>query len=682
MNSIRIYGTIGDFEGPSAQLVADAIEGGGADDDLEVRINSAGGLVSEGMAIYSRLIQHKGKKTVIIDGMAASMASLIAMAGDEILISEAGLIMIHHPMNIMMGNAEELRKGASDLDVMAEAVANIYAKRTGKPYDEIWQMMSDETYMNAEDAIEMGFATSVLSAGNDEEPQMISMAHLKVKALPEFAATMCISGKRPEILAEQPAVTTQKMDSEMAEPVKKTVPAGDAVVTETATMTSAPDLDAIRMEERKRIQEITRAAMQANISDELRDKLINDNKTVEQAKVSMFEQIAANDSAQPAMRNAHTAQISVQKDGADKMAEGMTAWMIQRSGVAKDVNRHAKIDLDPGEFRGLTMMEMARHCLEANNISTRMMDRSTLAKTALMMNGQSTSNFPVILENTMHKTLQAAYAQQPDTWSRFCRTGTVTDFRPHYRYRMGSLEDIKTVTEDGEFKNIKINDAERNVISAGTKGGIIAITRQTIINDDMNAFMDLSMMLGRAARRTIENDVYALLALNSGLGPTMPDSNPLFDAAHVNIGTGSALGVAGLEADRVLLSQQRDVDSNEYLDLRPAILLVPVGLGGDARTINDMQYDSDSTAASVKPNKVRGLFSDIVDTPRLSGTRRYIFADPTVYPTLEVAFLDGVQEPFLDMQEGWRTDGVEWKVRLDYGVGGVDYRGAVTNAGA
>jgi hypothetical protein len=79
---------------------------------------------------------------------------------------------------------------------------------------------------------------------------------------------------------------------------------------------------------------------------------------------------------------------------------------------------------------------------------------------------------------------------------------------------------------------------------------------------------------------------------------------------------------------------------------------------------------------------VRGLFGDIVDTPRLSGTRRYLFAATSEAPVLEVAFLDGNDAPYLESETGFTVDGTRWKVRLDFGIAAVDYRGAVTNAGA
>jgi hypothetical protein len=140
--------------------------------------------------------------------------------------------------------------------------------------------------------------------------------------------------------------------------------------------------------------------------------------------------------------------------------------------------------------------------------------------------------------------------------------------------------------------------------------------------------------------------------------------------------------MASVDADRVLMASQRDVSGNDYLDLRPAVLLVPIGLGGTARSINDAQYDPDTANKLQKPNVVNGLYRDIVDTPRLSGTRRYSFVDPVEAAVLEVAFLDGNQDPYLEMQDGFDVDGARYKVRLDYGVAAVDYRGAVTNAGA
>jgi hypothetical protein len=403
---------------------------------------------------------------------------------------------------------------------------------------------------------------------------------------------------------------------------------------------------------------------------------IDGGSSAEAVRAKVIDKLAA---SQTTVRGV----IQTVDDAFDKFKRGATDWLIQRSGLAHALGDAGK-NLQPGEYRGMTLLDLARECLARQGVNVRGMDKMALAGMAFTHRGggmNTTSDFAVLLENTMHKMLLAAYAVQPDTWSRFCAIGSVSDFRAHNRYRMGTFGALDSLTESGEFKNKQIPDGQKETITAATKGNIVAVSRQTIVNDDMNALAQLLTMLGRAAKLSVEVDVYAALALNSGLGPTLNDGKTLFHADHANIGTGSALSVAGLDADRVVMASQRDISSNEYLDLRPKALLVPIGLGGNAKVINNAQYDPDDSGKYAKPNKVNGLFADIVDTPRISGTRRYLFADANVAPVLEVAFLDGQREPVLETQDGWRQDGTEMKVRLDYAVGGVGYHGAVTNAG-
>src|SRR5690606_25680565 len=142
-------------------------------------------------------------------------------------------------------------------------------------------------------------------------------------------------------------------------------------------------------------------------------------------------------------------------------------------------------------------------------------------------------------------------------------------------------------------------------------GNIVGLSREAIVNDDLDGFSRMVTMLGRAAALSIEIDGYALLTENGGLGPIMSDGKTLFHADHYNIGTASALPVEGIDKDRVVMAQHKDPEGHEYLELRPAVLVVPIPLGGPAPVINDAQYDPMSNALQ-PPNKVRGLFRDIV----------------------------------------------------------------------
>lgn len=415
---------------------------------------------------------------------------------------------------------------------------------------------------------------------------------------------------------------------------------------------------------------LSRDGVQALQTDVLADPAL----TVEQIQAKLLTEVGKN--AGPANPQNAGPRIETVADESDKRRDAIVAALMVRAGVETDVAVRASMSTNP--FRGHKLLDVARASLQRAGIKTDGMGQREIVAAAFT---QSTSDFPVLLETAMHKSLQTAYARAALTWNRFCATGSVSDFRAHSRYRVGSFGSLDAKNELGEFVNKSIPDGEKSTITAGTKGNIINLSRESIINDDLGAFVGLAASLGRAAARTVEVDVYALLALNAGLGPVMSDTKTLFHSDHYNIGTAGALGVTSLEDARVKMASQLDVSRNDYLDLRPAVLLVPMSSGGTARVLNAAEYDPDTANKLQKPNMVRGLFRDVVDTPRLSGTRFYAFADPTEAPVLEVAFLDGVQEPFLEQQDGFDVDGSRWKVRLDYGVAAIDFRGAVTNAG-
>lgn len=126
--------------------------------DVDVVINSPGGDVFAGAAIYAYLKAHPGRVVVKIAGIAASIASLIAMAGDEILISRAGYLMIHQPWMYARGDAEDMERCARQLREIGAGFAAVYAEKTGRTQEEINALLDAETYMNAESALEMGFA--------------------------------------------------------------------------------------------------------------------------------------------------------------------------------------------------------------------------------------------------------------------------------------------------------------------------------------------------------------------------------------------------------------------------------------------------------------------------------------------------------------------------------------------
>ena len=658
---VLIYGNIGDRWNEDGVVASELVRDLSAlqADTINLRINSYGGSVPDGLAIYNALRRHKAAVNVFVDGVAISCASYIAMAGDTITMAKNAQMMIHGPWTIAAGNASDMREQADILDRYAKAMASAYADKSGKTYEDALALLTDgkDHWFLADEAKAEGFA--------DEVGEEVAVAASLASSfdLSRFKAAAPTAACAPQQVPQPTAAAVTTKEASMPAPVPA---AGQPAATPFAR-TKDDNAQVIAM--------FKPFAARPEIAALQTEVLADPGLTIETIQARLLAEMGKG--AEPANPQNAFPKIETVSDEGDKRKDAVVASILARAGVAQDAAARAALSSNP--YRGDRLLDTARASLQRAGVSVSGMTPMEVVAAAFT---QGTSDFPVLLENAMHKTLQAAYATAALTWNRFCATGSVSDFRAHNRYRTGSFGSLDAVNELGEFVNKSIPDGEKASITAGTKGNIINLSRTAIINDDLGAFVGLSNMLGRAAARTVEADVYALLALNSGAGPTMGDGKALFHADHGNITTGAAITMAALDLDRVAMASQKDVSGNDYLDLRPAVLLVPIGLGGTARSINDAQYDPDTANKLQKPNIVNGLFRDIVDTPRMTGTRRYLFADPSEAPVLEVAFLDGNQNPYLELQNGFDVDGARYKVRLDYGVGAIDYRGAVTNAGA
>lgn len=153
---------------------------------LTLRIHSYGGEVLDGHAIYNALLRHSGGVTVQIDGVAASMASVIAMVGAPVKIAANGFLMIHNPANFTYGDSREMKKSADLLDKMRDGLVNIYTQKTGLPPEEIEALMDDETWLTAEEAMEKGFVDEI----TDEVKAVAKFDPKKAKAYRNIPAAL------------------------------------------------------------------------------------------------------------------------------------------------------------------------------------------------------------------------------------------------------------------------------------------------------------------------------------------------------------------------------------------------------------------------------------------------------------------------------------------------------------
>lgn len=681
---ILIYDPIGENwfgDGFTAKRFIADLEELGNVDDIKIRINSPGGEVFDGFAIYNALKNHPAEIHVQIDGVAASIASVIAMAGDLITMGDGAMIMIHDPWSIAIGDAEDFRGAAEMLDKIKEGIIDAYAGRTGLKRDHLAEMMDRETWFTVEESIENGFADERMQ---ESVPATIPAA---ASAAP-WAQVMAKFRNAPaDVITPRETADSSTPENTGTFPDREQIEMNDKV-TQTESVKDADEIrktavaqgvkDGIAKEQNRRVSIRNAFGRHADNFRPLLDECMDDiNCTVETAQAKLLAKLA--DGAEPLAPGA----VEPVMDARDKFRTGAAKALLSRTGHETRESGN--------EFNGMHLAQMAGHALKLAGVNTRGLSNNQLA--LKVMAAQSTSDFPLILSNVAGKMLRAAYGAYPSTYQIWCAVGEVSDFKANPRLQMGSFNNLAVIPEGGEYTYGSLTE-EGESITAATKGKMLQLTRQMIVNDDLGAFNRRAMLLGRAAARTVNNDVYELLTSGaSNNGPTMSDTGQLFNSTavttaggHANLaGSGGAPSVATISAGRAAMRKQKDAGLKDVLNIMPRTILGPVVLEDTIWAILNSTADP-ASSNSRKANYVRDVATlELVTDPFLDGisaTGWYLAADPMDAPLIEVDFLDGEREPFIDESIDWQSDAMEMKVRLDYGLSAIDWRGGYRNAGA
>ncbi|EKT4075709.1 Clp protease ClpP [Stenotrophomonas maltophilia] len=715
---LLIYGPIGDYfwgEGVTAASVVEQLAGTTAS-VINVRINSDGGVVTDGLAIYNALKQHPATINVTVDGVAASIASLIAMAGSTRRMHENTMLMLHGPQGGGWGFAGDLRERADQIDVYGRQMLVSYSGRAKNPAD-IEAMLTDrrDHWLTASEALALGLVSEVIPDVQPEPADSVAAAallsyvsaisgtegavHARLRKHIQATTTASAFASLREV--HQRAVVAHLEETSMKQqcqlimaqagtaPAASTpaAPASPAPATAVPPVAAAP-VAAATLAPTATVEQVIAAISARNAAirtvfagfrevsgvQALEAECLADAAITEDvARGKLLAKLAA--SGQPLAGGFSITDVVPEEDN---QRRAQVNALLARAGVLTGADAESARNGNP--YAHTTLLALAERSLIQAGVNTRGMDREQIARGVLAV--QTTSDFPVLLENVLHRVLVGAYNLQQFTWTRFCATGTLSDYRPHSRYHLSSFSDLKPVNEAGEYENGVLGDGEVETIKGARKGRILQITPEVLVNDDLGAFVRITTALGQAAGRTIEKDVYDVLKQNSGLGPVMKDGHTLFHAEHGNIAPGAAVSVDAFDAMRQLMALQMDPGGNDYLDISLSRFLGTVAMHGRANLVNNSEYDPDVTGKFQVNNTSRATFSDIITSPRLgTGKGWYGFADPNVEPVIEVAFLNGVQTPVLEQETNFRTDGLSWKVVHKYGVGAVGWRGAAYNPG-
>jgi len=416
----------------------------------------------------------------------------------------------------------------------------------------------------------------------------------------------------------------------------------------------------IREEEKARCLEIRSACKSLKLDSSVADGFVERDISADEARKEMIKLAEKRDEETTTV----TPTIEVTSAQEEKRAESMVNAIIHR------VNPENELKSEDREYRGMDLVDMARATLNNQGVKTSGLTKSEIAERAL----HSTSDFVHILENVTNKSLRDAYAEREQTFAPFTRNVTVSDFKQISRTQLGDAPSLNKVNEQGEFTHGKTSDAAEKY-SVETFGRIVGISRQTIVNDDLDALSRLPQMYGRAARDLESRLVYNEITSN----PQMADGEPLFSAAHGNLASsGTAIDVASVSKGRQAMRLQKGLGDELFIDLMPKYILTPVAL----------QTTVDQFLGQITPNtngEVNPFTSRLqgISDPRLDVAPGawYMIASKDQIDMIEIARLEGQQGPVLSQKIGFEKDGVQFKVVYDLGVKVIDHRGFYKNPG-
>lgn len=445
----------------------------------------------------------------------------------------------------------------------------------------------------------------------------------------------------------------------------------ERTATEEVTIQPVVDVDAIRsatreaaiIEERQRSTDIRVAVRSAGLDVAYADELINNGITVDAARADVLEKLAERTEKTPVSSRA---DIITTVDETEMRRELMTEAILYRT------NPRNKLSDGARQYAGLTMIDLARECLDVKGVKTRGLDRMQIASRAF----EGTSDLTSILANTANKSLRQAYEAAPRTFTTWARQASASDFKTISRTNMSDAPALEKVTENGEFKRGIVTDG-KETYQLATVGKIIGLTRQAIINDDLSAFTRIPAMFATAAANYESDTVYGILTANAALS----DSVALFHATHTNLtGTGTAISIDSLGVGRKLLRRQKTPQS-VVMNLAPRYLIVPAALESIAwQFTNPPIFPTAPTSANPFMGELQVVVEGRLDDN--SATAWYMAADTSQIDTVEYCYLEGQSGVYIETRQGFDVDGMEIKARLDFAAKAIDYRGLYKNVGA
>jgi ATP-dependent Clp endopeptidase proteolytic subunit ClpP len=738
---IYVFNDISSFWGFSSKDLADALKGTKKDFPVEVYINSLGGEVLEGLAIYN-LLSSRTNVTTIVTAMAASIASVIFLAGSKRMIYDNAMVMVHNPKFSVSGGKEDFEAGIDLLQKTEESIRSIYTSRTGKSAEQVTSWMEKDTYFTAEQALNEGFATEVIEAleiemtGASLQELVAKLSHLqgifnvKKKLDPKFQAYLedyCAPlGLKVEDLEEGVLTALQtKFDKKT---VKKPA-ANPSLHSEDDALVAVRKRQAEELDRVEAIQDYARLNGDIELNDDYVKSLGTKATTVRGLASFAVREGWTRDRFELEARRAEKkdmGKFAIHTNSSEFDPQALTCSLVRQCGIpAKATNVLGReygyesmfpekilTAADKPGIRDTSLLQvMEQSYIQANG--SRYPGRLntdgfiTACREALWKLRAATGNTTWtglgIFDDVANKVLLAAYEGQNTTWEKWVYTTSVTDFKNMNLYRMTMKGGYLKVGADGELKHGGFDD-DKYTVSANTYGKIVGLSRRDIINDDLGALTRIMTALGMEGAKFLEELFYTqLMNQLTTLFPTGGGNRNYLSGATTN------LSVDGLSQGETLFMNQIDADLAPLL-LSPSILLVGTSnsvVANELFTKTSLQVlQTANSKGRPDENPHVGKFTPVVSPylnntnikartdaivavgaaiPGQTTTLWFLLADPSAAMGSVVigAFLNGNRRPVVESNDApFDVLGLQWRAYHDAGVANGDPILGVMSKGA
>lgn len=662
MAELFIYDTIG-FGGLTSNDFKEQLAGLGNVNEIDVHINSGGGDVFQGIAIGSLLKKHPATINVFIDGLAASIASVIAMAGDTITIAESALMMIHEGHAGLVGEADELRKEADLLDKINSLIAALYADRTGKPVDDIRQLMSDETWFSAQEALEIGLVDFI------SEPVAVAACaginKLNFKNVPE-----CYRDSLNTQLEKGTAYKRGQMETEYK-----------VAVDETEVQRR---VDEEIKAHKVLMGDIRNECKKLNL-DEHADELCDNCKTLDDARKQLIDLASAK---QPKLSSISFG-LSQQEKSTDAVASALNFRAMNNLGLSSEKKKELAGEMAAGweDFKYASLNDMGRFCLEEAGINTRGMSQEQIAKASLgfynaagirMDAGYHTpSSFPQLLLDVANKSLLNAFEEAPATYKTvFRQASSVADFKDINRMRLSEGTNLDELPDNEAPNEMALSD-KKETYAVRHYSNQVSLSWKTQINDDLDAMTRIPQILGGKASSTVNTLAWAQITANEN----MSDGTAVFASGHSNLqGSGAPPSIATLNTNKAAMRLQTGMDGG-ILNIVPHYIVVPAALEGTVKNLINSQFDPGANLNQVfnPHSNLTVVIEPLLDAN--SSAAWYLFADQNRMDTVEYTFLQGHETPQFRSEMDFKTQAQVFIVSITFAAKAVEHRGLYKDPG-